>query len=194
MKNKRWQTSPAIVIVTVHMKEKNRCHFNPNFMPHNVGQFSLFQRKNKGVSVGYADTSPLTGRSQKWKNWFQVLTHNCNCQKIREPFKESILNCPNLLLILSFRKPIENLELVVILKSSSFFDFENFQKPETGGYRKIKELSYTGKNKIKSDWAIYLSYPWSLPNWGSGPRFGWNWGRNEQSGWKQYTGGNRRPS
>jgi hypothetical protein len=36
-------------------------------------------------------------------------------------------------------------------QSSSFLDFEHFQKPETGGYRKIKELSNTGKNKIKLD-------------------------------------------
>jgi hypothetical protein len=39
-----------------HKRKKRRCHFNPNFMPHSVGQFSLFQRKNEGVRVGYADT------------------------------------------------------------------------------------------------------------------------------------------
>jgi hypothetical protein len=46
----------GLVTVTVHTKEKNRCHFNPNFMPQHDGQFSLFQKKNEGVRVGYADT------------------------------------------------------------------------------------------------------------------------------------------
>jgi len=128
--------------------------YHPDWVATSVGQLSLLQRNNQQVKVvGCMEPWPVVLR--KSKEPFSPWNHSSN--EIKEPSKEHTLNCQffaffkNLQALWNFAKETRNWQL---FHSEPFFFpkpktrvsliFENFQKPRTGGYNKIKEQPNNG--------------------------------------------------